>query len=264
MTPDDPADAALVARADKLLSRRDFANFDVLDVPAYHHVPTDFTPRSMEQEFFERTVNAAWLAHLDGKGTSAPAIVATDPELPLEKVRELIVLPRFLQAAEDRGIPAADLNHLSTEMIAALRIIADPSLSLNTRQRIKKLGIDWNVYQGWLDYPPFRRRHRELMRRSLDVAVEVGDRVLAERIEAGDLKAIEYANEMTGKFVKNSQQQVSFVGVLSMVLSVLQRRITDPRILGDITDDLNRLMSGVGIDAPLELEATVVDPDDTV
>ena len=260
----DPDDAALVARADKLLSRRDFANFDVLDVPAYHHVPTDFSPRSMEQEFFERVVNAAWLCHLEGKGTSAPAIVETDPDLPLERVRELIALPRFVQAAADRGIPPADMNYLSTEMIAALRIIADPTLSLNTRQRIKKLGIDWNVYQGWLDYPPFRRRHRELMRRSLDVAVETGDRVLAERIESGDLKAIEYANEMTGKFVKGSQQQVSFLGVISMVLSVLKRRITDPQVLGGIVQDLDKLMSGVGIDAPLELEATVVDPDDDV
>lgn len=246
--------------AAKLLSSPGFAGLDVKAVPEYYHELPEGS-YSREREFFERSVSAAWMAHLTGKGVSAPSIVAEDPQLPVEKVRLLMATPRFRQAVKDRGIPPAEMNHLTTSMMAVLHILGDHSLNLTTRQRITRLGVDWNEYQGWLDYRPFRDAHRELMKRALAVGIEVGDRVLAQRIEAGDLAAIKYANEMSGKYIPGAQAQTSVAYVLSAVLSTLKRNITDPELLGRVSGELLALATGNGIPAPLVLEATVVEPD---
>lgn len=242
-----PDDDPLFEDVADLLKRKDFLNFEMTDVTPYWHPSVDFSEKHskrVEQEFFERTVNAAWLAHLSDHGVSAGSIVQEDPDLPIDKVRTLIDLPRFLEAMEARGIPRPDLTHLTDEMVAALRILADPSLTrMNTRQRLAKIGISWEKYQGWLDYAPFRRKHKDLHRRTLDVAIETGDRILAEKIEEGDLNTIKYAFEMTGKFIPNTQSQTSFMAVIAMVVSVLQRRIPDALLLGDILQDLDRLIA---------------------
>jgi hypothetical protein len=233
----------------------------VARVPAYYKVQK--TPLiSAEQELFERVVNAAWMSHLRGYGVNPPEIQAQDAELPIAAIARVIRTPLFKQAARTRGIPAADLNYLTNEMMMLLQVLGDHSLSLTTRQRVKSVGVDWQQYQGWLQYTPFRNAHREIMRRTLAVATEAGDRMLAERIEAGDIKALEYANEMTGRFVRGNEVQSSVGKVMGMVLSILKRHVTDPKLLMDISAEMMQLASSNGITPPPnEITATVIEED---
>ena len=246
-----PDDDALVAAAVRLIDSPSFAAVKPKKVAAYY----DVNGGSMtvpEQELFTRVVNAAWLAHISGKGVSVSSIISEDRALPPQKVRELVVTPRFKQAAKERGVPVARMDGLSPEMVAALRTVADPTLTqMDERKRVEALGISWQEYQGWMDYPPFREKYRTLMAKVLDVAVDKADMKLAELIESGNLKAIEYANEKTGRFVKGAQQQQDFNQLVLMVLSVLTKHITNPHELEAVSNDLGAMMvAGVGTPPP--------------
>lgn len=240
--PPEDDDEELVRAAARLVNSPRFASVKPSKVAAYYDV-NEGPMRPGEQELFTRVVNAAWLAHISGKGVSVTSIISEDRSLPPQKVRELVQTPRFKKAAKERGLPTAHLDGLSPEMVAALRTVADPTLNeMSERKRVEALGITWQEYQGWMDYPPFREKYRLLMGKMLDVAVDKADMKLAELIESGNLKAIEYANEKTGRFVRGSQQQQDFNQMVLMVLSVLTRHITNPDELKAVSTDLSAML----------------------
>lgn len=262
-----PEREAKVARqAARLVRSNDFASINVTDVPAYFDVREEpLALKGVNRLFFQRAVNAAWLAHLSGKPVGVGTIVSEDPGLPPAQVKKLLAAPRFKQALEARGVPTDEDGLLSEKMIAALRVVSDPTLGTSERTRIKQLGIGWQEYRGWMDYEPFRRKYRQLMSKALDEAVDRGDAKLAELIDSGNLKAIEYANEKTGRFVRGQQEVQNFQQMLVLVLSALKRNVTDPVLLEKIAGELEQVIAlplGLGEDV-IDAEVVGGDDDDT-
>lgn len=253
------ASVASVGDVVALLGADEFRTVKPSESPAYFDARI-LTKKPTEQDLFERAISAAWMAHVQDHGVSAPSICQEDPDLPIETIRELLGTPRFQQALADRGIPATDREPLSPQMVAALRTVADPTLGLTERQRIKMLGISWTTYQGWMDYTPFRRQYRMLAKKALSATVDRAPLVLAELINDKNLNAIIYANEMTGVFVRGQQEQQNFTRLTLVLMSKLQKRITDPELLNAIADDIQEVLASGGIQAPeLILEAEVVE-----
>lgn len=241
-------DDELVEKASALLGKKAFFDISPKKVAAYDTVAASFSKtRPNEQVFFERAVNAAWLAHQRGKGLSAPAIQSEDPQLPLAPLRELLETRRFKDAMERRGIPGAELEHLSTEMIAALTVLRDSSLMLPERVKLHKVGVSWEKFQGWLLYPPFRQRYREGYEAALNVATELSDLKLAELIGQGNMKAIEYSNAMTGKYDPAQREAVNTAALMSMVMSTVMKHVTDEVALRELSGAFRQLAAGNGL-----------------
>lgn len=241
-------DAELVEKASALLGKKAFFDISPKKVAAYDMVEERFhKARPAEQLFFERAVNAAWLAHQRGKGLSAPAIQSEDPVLPLKQLRELLDTRRFKDAMERRGIPGGELEHLTTEMIAALTVLRDSSLMLPERVKLHKVGVSWEKFQGWLLYPPFRQRYREGYEQALTVATELSDIKLAELIGQGNMKAIEYSNAMTGKYDPAQREAVNVASILSMVMSTVMKHVTDEVALQALAGEFRQLAAGNGL-----------------
>lgn len=219
--------------------------------------------KKLQAEFFERAVHAATLAHSQGKTLSAPAIQTEDPQLPLKQLRDVMDTPKWREAMKRRGIPMAMINQLTPEMVALISLLADPSLQVSERTKCQRLGISWSVYQGWRDYPPFERKLEQAMEKGLQRAVTMGDAKLAELIDAGNLNAIIYSNQKTGRFDPASKQVMSVSYIMSMAMTIMQRHVKDEATLLAIAGDFARLADGTGIKAePLVLEATVVEDSD--
>lgn len=227
----------------------DFADLNIEEIPAYWD-PTDEPIKGSPQRFFERAVNAAVMAHSQQKGLSAPAILSEDPQLPLEQVRQLLETPKFERAMEARGIPAAELNYLTDEMMSVLNIITDVSLNMTERKRVESLGVKWQAYRGWLQYEPFRRKYREVMDNTLKLAAERNDLMLAQLGDAGNLNAIIYTNEMTGKYVRGAQEQAQVGQYTQRLMSILMRNIKDPDLLLKIADELEGEAVRAGLPVP--------------
>lgn len=211
-------------------------------------------------QLFKRVVNAAWLAHRRAEPINADTILVHDAGLPYERVLEVLDTPLFAQAMEDRGIPLGETDFLTEEQITALAVLSDHSVRRPERKKLQMAGISWVAFQGWLDQPHFRRLYRELQDRTLKMATERGDTVLAQLIDDGNMRAIEYANAMTGRYDPAAREAQQAGSILAMVLSVVQKHVTDEVTLRALAREFEALATKGGLPELEILEAEVVEP----
>lgn len=232
--------------------------------PAYQAIRPVSKTISPHGDLFKRAVNAAWLAHMRGEAITHDTILIYDSALPSPQLHELMESPLFRQALTDRGIPAGDETFLTEAQVTALAVIADHTIRKPERAKLRMVGVNWNEFQGWLSNPIFRRQYRAIQERTLNLATERGDTVLAQLIDDGNIRAIEYANAMTGRYDPQSREAVNTLRILSMVMSVVQRHVTDEVTLLALSEDFEKVAAEGGL-AQLELEtidAEVVLPPD--
>jgi len=236
--------------------RNDFARIDPMSVAAYDDAPASFASPGAEQELFERALAAAHLASVRGMSVSPETVASMDRGLPLAQVRSLWRMRRFEQALHERGILADDT--LSGEQVAALVSFADTSQMLTERQKLRLLGISYTQFKGWLSNPEFARAYADVNSHSLHEAAVRGDTKLAEMVEAGNLKAIQYVNELTGKYRPNTLDGLDSTQLLASLITILTKRVKDTELLTTLSKDLEAL---AGVDT-LQIAAPVYDEDD--
>ena len=206
-------------------------------------------------------MNAAWLAHPKGEPVTVDTVLIYDAELPARQLMELFESPLFRQALGDRGIPTTDDKFLTEAQITALAVIADHSIRKPERQKLRMAGVNWNEFQGWLSNPIFRRQYRAIQERTLALATERGDTVLAQLIDDGNMRAIEYANAMTGRYDPASREALQVASILRMVMSVVQKHVTDEVTLLALSESFEQVAAQGGL-AQLEIiDAEVVSAD---
>lgn len=259
--PGSPEEVALMSRAIDQLGgpARPLVPRSAPVHPAYQ--PTRPNPKSVgpQGELFKRAVNAAWLAHTRGEPVTADTILIYDAALPKQQLLELLETPLFRQALGDRGIPTTDDHFLTEAQVTALAIIADHSIRKPERQKLRMAGINWNEFQGWLSNPSFRRQYRAIHERALVLATERGDTVLAQLIDDGNMRAIEYANAMTGKYDPASREALQVMSILRMVMSVVQKHVTDEVTLLALSEDFEKVAAQGGLQQLEIIDAEVVD-----
>lgn len=228
--------------------------------PAYEATVPPKPSLSSHGQFFKRAINAAYLAHFKGERLSFESLTAIDPGLADDKLYELMEAPLFLQALESRGIPHSPADFLSDEQVGALAILADHTVRKPERLKLKMAGISWMKFQGWLQQPVFRREYRAMQNRILELATERGDTVLAQLIDDGNMRAIEYANAMTGRYDPAQREAVNTMHILQMVMSLVQRHVTDEVTLLRLSEDFEKLATQGGLPQLEIMDAEVVEP----
>lgn len=209
-------------------------------------------------DLFKRAVNAAWLAHTKGEPVTSDTILIYDAALPRQQLLELMESPLFRQALESRGIPSEDNRFLTEPQIAALAAIADHTVRKPERQKLRMVGVNWNEFQGWLSNPIFRRQYRAIQERTLTLATERGDTVLAQLIDDGNMRAIEYANAMTGRYDPASREALQVESILRMVMSVVQKHVTDEVTLLALSDSFEQVAAQGGLPDLEIIDAEVI------
>lgn len=256
-----PEEVELMGRAvDALGKKRALVPRSAPVHPAYQ--PTRPTARSVgpQGDLFKRAVNAAWLAHTRGEPVTPDTVLIYDAGLPKQRLMELFETPLFRQAMGDRGIPTTDETFLTEAQVAALAIIADHSVRKPERLKLRMVGVNWNEFQGWLNNPIFRRQYRAIHERSLTLATERGDTVLAQLIDDGNMRAIEYANAMTGRYDPASRESLQVMSILGMVMSLVKKHVTDEVTLLALSEDFERVASQGGLQMEI-IDAEVVSAD---
>lgn len=261
MTETFPADEdALVERAVARMKEGKLVSPRVGIHPAYQATAVPKPSVAEHGQFFKRAINAAYLAHFRGERVSYEAITAIDGGLADPTLYELMESPLFRQACESRGIPHENTDFLNEEQVAALAILADHSVRRPERAKLKAAGVSWEKFQGWLHNPIFRREYRAMQNRVLELATERGDTVLAQLIDDGNMRAIEYANAMTGRYDPASREAVNTMSILQMVMSLVQKHVTDEVTLLKLSQDMERLATQGGLPQLEIMDAEVVEP----
>lgn len=144
-------------------------------------------------------------------------------------------LPAFNRALESRGIipytlidergrPPANLTPTQLDAVNTMMDIYD---SRSKIKRLKDLQISSQTWNTWLRNPTFKAYLQQRGKLLLKDAEPEINYALVDRARSGDMKAIEYLNEMTGVYTPAATKGVDIHGILYQVLDIVQKRIPD-------------------------------------
>lgn len=211
-----------------------------------------------EQLLFERAINAAWLAHQRGFPIEVQTVYEQDRSLEIPFLTELIATPKFKTALEVRGIPVDTPVGITAEQAYALTVMTDQSMSLDPFQRLKKLGISWAQWQGWLKQPMFARIYGKTSEDLLKSSVPAALTALANRAQAGNNDAIKYLLAITGYYDPSAKSQnAEYDRVISAMIDAVERNVEDPEALKKISAAVSEAASKWNV--PLAIDAEIVE-----
>lgn len=223
-------------------------------------------PLRIKRDVFDAAVNAAWVLWLRGEPVTVGDIErvagAAFEDVDLELLSTVLASEKFRLAMASRGVEFGrlDVDGLSAEMVATVRVLSDPEPGLTVRERLKSIGVSWDQFQGWLNFGPFRSALTASSERSLRGAVALANTRLVEQVDSGDLRSVKYLHELTGYFTPGRQQVLDTQQLVRDVMTVVLRRVTDPDLLMQLAGDFRMLqerMTSVGGSGEGERGATV-------
>jgi len=138
-----------------------------------------------------------------------------------------------------RGV---NFNTGDEEVLTPTQIIC-ANVLLNTldkstvRQRLEAVGVTTTAYQGWMQQPAFRtylKNRAEQVFASTEPNALLG---ITKAVEAGDLKAIQFYLEMTGRYNPRLQIEVNVDTIINRVVDVVSRYVS-PEVMERIAMDL--------------------------
>jgi len=191
---------------------------------------------------------------------SYKALVDEGIELDESEYLEAYTNIRFIDGLRGRGIP----EHLLTDKPGSFtgRILTEQQLTvanvmldiLDKRSRLKKLtelGVSTAEYNGWLRDPVYRSYCLARAEELLDSNQHVAHMSLIDRVQQGDLGAIKYFNQMTGRYREKSEAGVQINVAnnygddkLIAVVEIIQKHVKDPEVLAAIGADILALRGG--------------------
>lgn len=206
----------------------------------------DVGKRSKEQELFERVLAAAVAA--DRQGLFLEPQVVLDQDARLEKVDVELVWgsSRFQRALLDRGIRATSNPNLTLRQETFLQAYLNP-LNLKAPAVIaRQLKIGSLELDGWMRDKHFAAAMEAKSAENLKKFLPLADQALGQLVQQGDMKAITFVNQLTGRFDANARNGVDVPALLMQVQDIVLRHVRDPITKRNIGRELVALASGAG------------------
>lgn len=145
----------------------------------------------------------------------------------------------FAEKMELLGVNV-DLNEtgLSVEQIGLLTILTNPTDGRTLKGKLKAAGVTWQVYQAWLKHPRFQEMYKKWASSTLMEAIPAAEVQLANLMTSGDLPALKFGMEVTGRHDPASKKQVDGQKLVGIILEVLEEKIKDTEILREIGNSI--------------------------
>lgn len=229
-------------------------------------------PEGITTTEFRDVVSATYLAYIGGptgkigtKGSGAPPTVEQItkyvPEIPKARVQVIMGLEAYRKTCEARGINLSARPGLTHEQELALSIIMDPSAGKGLSQRLKRAGVPRAKYDAWKKNPVFNAHltavgENVLKNAETDMMVS-----LAGMAADGDLGAIKFSFEVTGRHDPQQRQIMDVQVVLAKMVEIVKEHVKDPATLEAIGRDLVLLASTTGAAQQIAPEPTGFDDD---
>lgn len=136
---------------------------------------------------------------------------------------------------------------LTPEQLAAANTLLDLRDNRSQKKKLQDLNISTTKFEAWLRDTNFQTYIRTKAENMLGDNQHEAHAALLDKVRAGDMKAIQYYNEVTGRYRPvslNAGQTVDVRAVLIRMLEVLQKHLSDqPMLLAVIADELSTVAS---------------------
>ena len=161
----------------------------------------------------------------------------------------------FKDALIRRGISLSESSALTPEQLTVANLMQDLRDNRSQRKKLQECGVTTAKYEAWLRDPAFQSYLRNRSENMLGDNLHESHLALVDRVRSGDVSAIKYFNEITGRYVPQGNEKVDVNGVLMKVLEIIQRHVTDANALSSIAADFLLLADtsqpiGMGLNRP--------------
>jgi hypothetical protein len=213
----------------------DLAKFDI---PAESPKPTK------EQKLFEKVLTASIAADRQGLFLEMQVILDQDEGLTKEQVETIWPTSKFQKALETRGIASTKNPNLTLRQETFLQAYLNP-LNLKTPQVLaKQMKITLVELDGWMRQKQFAKAMSNKSKDNLEKYLPMADQALGQLVQAGDMKAITFLNQLTGRFDANKAGAIDIFSVMMQVQDVILRHVREPEVKRNIARELIALANG--------------------
>lgn len=149
----------------------------------------------------------------------------------------------FQRSLSRRGVPLPDQvdlhgnpYSLTDRQVAAIAILTNYHDSRSPVARLSMIGVTEQELQGWMNNSVFKetlRSRADEVFDNVDIDASIN---LAKRVKKGDLNAIKFYFEVTGR--AQSPEAVNVKQAMQVLIEAVQKHVKDPAILEAIAEEV--------------------------
>jgi hypothetical protein len=197
-----------------------------------------------EQQLFEQVLAAAIAADRRGFFVEPQTVLDQDQDLEMEQVQLVWQTGKFQRSLEDRGIKTTKNPNLTLRQETFLQAYLNP-LNLKPPQVLaKQMKISLPELDGWMREKNFAEAMSAKSEENLRKYLPIADQALGQLVQQGDMKAIQFLNQMTGRFDPNARQNLDVVALLLAVQDIVLKHVRDPITKRNIGRELMAIAQG--------------------
>jgi hypothetical protein len=200
--------------------------------------------KTKEQLLFERVLASAISADRQGLFLEVQVILDQDAELTKEDVELVWGSTKFQRSLSDRGIKTTSNPNLTLRQEQFLQAYLNPLNLLSPQVLAKRMKISLTEIDGWMRQKEFASAMTVKSKENLEKFLPMADQALGQLVQQGDMKAITYVNQMTGRFDPNAKANLDVPALLMQVQDIILRHVLDPAMKRNIARELIALASG--------------------
>lgn len=207
-------------------------------------LPAEPKKQTKEQKLFEQVLAAAIAADRQGLFLEVQTVLDQDSTLTKEQVELVWPTSKFQKSLESRGIATTLNPNLTLRQETFLQAYLNP-MNLKTPQVLaKQMKISLIELDGWMRQKEFAKAMSAKAQDNLEKYIPMADQALGQLVQQGDMKAITFLNQLTGRFDPNKANSIDVVSVMMQVQDVILRHVRDPEVKRNIARELIAIANG--------------------
>ncbi len=200
--------------------------------------------KTKEQALFEKVLAAAISADRQGLFLEVQTVLDQDESLTKEDIELVWSSSKFQRSLSDRGISTTKNPNLTLRQEMFLQAYLNPLNLLTPQVLAKRMKITLVELDGWMRQKEFAKAMSAKSADNLKSFLPIADQALGQLVQQGDMKAITFLNQLTGRFDPNARQNVDIPAILMQVQDIILRHVTSPEVKRNIARELIALASG--------------------
>ena len=200
--------------------------------------------RTKEQELFETVLAAAVAADRRGFFVELQTVIDQCPGIAPEDVELVWQTSKFQRSLEDRGIKTTKDPRLTLRQETFLQAYLNPMNLKPPQVLAKQMKINIAELDGWMREKSFAEAMSAKSEENLRKYLPIADQALGQLVQQGDMKAITFLNQLTGRFDPNRSQSVDVVSLLLAVQDIVLKHVRDPITKRNIGRELMAMAQG--------------------
>jgi hypothetical protein len=200
--------------------------------------------QTKEQVLFEKVLAAAIAADRRGFFVEPQTVKDQDQELEMEQIELVWQTSKFQRSLQDRGIATTKNPNLTLRQEMFLQAYLNPMNMKPPQTVAKQQKISIPELDGWMRQKHFAEAMSAKSEENLRKFLPLADQALGQLVQQGDMKAITFVNQMTGRFDPNRSQAVDVVALLLAVQDIVLKHVRDPITKRNIGRELMAMAQG--------------------